>query len=107
MDQILGAAIVAVVAILVVVGVVRVARRRIAPADQFGAGGRSTVPAGTNGYVKSMLAPSGIVTAAGEDWSARSRTGDAIAPGTQVTVTDQDGITLIVEAVSTPSGTQG
>ena len=68
------------------------------PADQFGAGGRSTVPAGTPGFVKSALAPSGIVSAAGEDWSARSRTGATIAPGARVTVIGQDGLTLIVEA---------
>ncbi len=107
MEQVLGGAIVAVLVILAVVGIVRVARRRIAPSDRFGAGGRSTVPAGTAGFVKSALAPSGIVSAAGEDWSAQSRTGATIAPGTRVTVTGQDGLTLIVEADSAPTGTQG
>ena len=107
MEQVFGAAIVAVLVILAVVGIVRVVRRRIAPADQFGAGGRSTVPAGTTGFVKSALQPGGIVTAAGEDWSARSRTGASIASGARVTVTGQDGLTLIVEADSTPTGTPG
>jgi membrane protein implicated in regulation of membrane protease activity len=107
MDQVLGAAVGTVVAILLVVGVIRLLRRRTATSDHFGAGGRSTVPSGTAGIVKTALAPSGVVTAAGEDWSARSRSGAEIASGASVTVMGQDGLTLIVEPASTPRRTQG
>lgn len=107
MDQVLTAAVVTVVVVLVVVGVVRLLRRRTAASDHFGAGGRSTVPTGTAGFVKTAIAPSGIVTAAGEDWTARSKSGAEIAPGAPVTVIGQDGLTLIVEPASTPMRTQG
>ena len=113
MEQVFGAAIVAVLVILAIIGVVRVVGRRIAPADHFGAGGQTrTVPPGTRGVVKtevgtSEVDASGVVSALGEDWSARSRSGEMIHAGAPVTVTGQDGLTLIVEADSTPTGTQG
>ena len=97
-DQILPGAIVAVILILVVVGVARVAqRRRGANEDAFGAGGVSTVAVGTRGVAKTDLAPSGVVRVVGEEWTARSATGNVIAEGVAVRVVRHDGLTLIVE----------
>jgi membrane protein implicated in regulation of membrane protease activity len=113
MDTLLGAAIVTVVVILVVVGVVRVATRQRPKGDHFGAGGQTrTVPPGTRGVVKTEVGTSdvdasGVVSALGEDWSARSRTGGMIPAGAPVTVLGQDGLTLIVEPDSTATRTQG
>ena len=97
MDQLIGAAIVTVIVIFVIVGVVRAIRRRGGLSTSFGAGGSSTVPPGTHGVVKSALAPSGIVRAAGEDWTARSASGGDLAPGQHVVVVAQDGLVLIVD----------
>jgi membrane-bound ClpP family serine protease len=98
-DQILPTAIVVVIAILVVVGVVRAAqRRRGKNEDAFGAGGVTTVAAGTRGTTKSELAPSGVVRVVSEEWTARSADGSVIADGTPVRVVRQDGLVLIVEA---------
>lgn len=105
--DLLGAAVVVVLVILVAVGVVRAIRDRPPHSTQFGAGGRTTIPVGTRGLVKSAIDPSGIVTAVGEDWSARSRSGSPIPEGASVTVTGQDGLTIIVEPASTTSSTQG
>jgi membrane-bound ClpP family serine protease len=98
MDQILPAAIVAVIVILVIVGVVRAASRRRSPhEDAFGAGGTTAVAPGTRGVAATDLGPSGIVRAVGEEWSARSADDRTIPEGTPVRVTDHDGLTLIVE----------
>jgi membrane-bound ClpP family serine protease len=98
-DQVIPAAIVAVVLILIVVGVVRVVmRRRGANEDAFGAGGTNTVPLGSRGVAKTDLAPSGVVLVVGEQWTARSRSGAAIASGQDVRVVAQDGLTLLVDA---------
>ena len=98
-DQLLPAAIVVVIAILVVVGVVRAAqRRRGKNEDEFGAGGVTTVAAGTRGTTRSALAPSGVVRVVSEEWTARSADGSVIADGTPVRVVRQDGLVLIVEA---------
>jgi membrane protein implicated in regulation of membrane protease activity len=102
-DQVLLAAIGAVIIILIVVGVARAVTRQRTPTTGFGAGGSTTVPVGTRGMVKSTIAPSGVVLAAGEEWSARARGGAEIAEGTWVTVVAQDGLTLIV---APESGTQ-
>lgn len=97
-DQILPGAIVAVILILIVVGVVRVAqRRRGANEDTFGAGGISTVAVGTRGVAKTDLAPSGVARVVSEEWTARSANGNTIASGATVRVVSQDGLTLIVE----------
>jgi membrane-bound ClpP family serine protease len=104
MDEVFGAAIIAVIVIFVIVGAVRVILRRPTSTDKFGAGGRSTVPVGTPGFVKTPVAPTGVVTAVGEDWSATSRTGEALAMGAAVTVVGQDGLTVIVEAAPTAAG---
>jgi membrane-bound serine protease (ClpP class) len=77
--------------------VVRVRRRSLAYAGAYGAGGTSTVPAGSEGIVRTSLAPLGVVYAAGEEWTARSSSGASIAPGAEVRVVGQDGLTLIVE----------
>jgi len=92
-----------VVLILIVVGVMRAAsRRRGANEDAFGAGGITKVPIGTTGVARTALAPSGVVYLLGEQWTARSRSGDAIAVGDQVRVVAHDGLTLIVD--SEPAG---
>jgi membrane-bound ClpP family serine protease len=98
-DQVLPAAIIVVVLILIVVGVARiVTRRRGANEDAFGAGGTSQVAVGSRGVAKTDLAPSGVVLVVGEQWTARSGSGETIASGRAVRVVSQDGLTLIVEA---------
>lgn len=102
-DQVIPAAIVAVVLILVVAGAVRVAtRRRGANEEAFGAGGITKVPIGTTGSAQTDLAPSGVVYLLGEQWSARSRTGESIASDSTVVVVGRDALTLIVDPQ--PSG---
>ena len=96
-DQIVLAAIGGVVVILVVVGVGRAAsRRRAVSEDAFGAGGRSQVAIGTKGVAKTALAPSGVVLAAGEQWTANSADGSNIEEGQRIRVVGQDGLTLLV-----------
>ena len=51
---------------------------------------------GTTGVVSAELAPSGMVSVSGEEWSAVSDTGDAIEEGAEVVVTDVEGLTLKV-----------
>ncbi len=82
---------------LVLIVVTRVRRRASLFAGAFGAGGTSTVPAGSDAVVKSPIAPVGVVYAAGEDWSARSIGGSEIGLGEHVRVVGQEGLTLIVE----------
>ena len=98
-EQILGAAIVAAIAILVVVGVVRAARQRRPDATAFGAGGSSRVPNGTTGTARTPIASGGVVYAVGEEWTARSSDGATIPAGVAVRVIDHDGLVLVVEAV--------
>jgi membrane-bound ClpP family serine protease len=46
------------------------------------------------------------VYAAGEEWTARSADGSALARGTEISVVGQDGLTLIVEpttSIDTPT----
>jgi membrane-bound serine protease (ClpP class) len=57
---------------------------------------------GATGSVRSMLAPTGVVYAAGEEWSARSSDERPLAAGTPVRVIGQDGLTLIVEPIEAP-----
>ena len=107
MDQVLPAAVAAVVLILIIVGVVRVVgRRRGRNEDTFGAGGTSKVSLGTLGVAKTVLAPSGVVYVVGEQWTARSRGGTEIASGVRVRVVGQEGLTLIVvaEPADVPAG---
>lgn len=94
---VLMAATTAAFMLLAVVTVVRVRRRSQALATAYGAGGTSLVPAGSDALVKTSLTPTGVVYAAGEEWSARSSSGAAIAQGAHVHVVDQQGLTLIVE----------
>ena len=51
---------------------------------------------GTTGVVSTELAPSGMVFVSGEEWSAVSDTGDSIAEGAEVVVTEVEGLTLKV-----------
>ena len=98
----------AVIVILVIVGVVRVAqRRRGANEDAFGAGGISTVAVGTRGVAKTELAPSGVVRMVSEEWTAKSASGNVIAEGAAVRVVRHDGLTLIVEPVPAGASAEG
>ena len=58
---------------------------------------------GAVGSVRSILAPIGVVYAAGEEWTARAADDRAIPPGTPVRVIGQDGLTLIVEPIESPA----
>ena len=89
--------------LLVLVTIVRARRRGLAYAGAYGAGGSTSVPAGSDGFVKQALTPLGIVYAVGEEWSARSSTGAEIPSGARVRVIGQEGLTLIVE----PEGSIG
>jgi membrane-bound ClpP family serine protease len=53
---------------------------------------------GEAGKVARPIDPIGSVLAAGEEWTARSVDGRAIARGVPVSVVRQDGLTLYVEA---------
>jgi membrane-bound ClpP family serine protease len=102
-EQVIPAAIVAVILILVIAGIVRAAgRRRGANEQEFGAGGVTKVPVGTTGVAQTPLAPAGVVYLLGEQWTARSRTGTAIPIGGGVRVVDHDGLTLIVDGQPAP-----
>jgi membrane-bound serine protease (ClpP class) len=57
---------------------------------------------GAIGSVRSALAPTGVVYAAGEEWTARSSDDQQLTPGTPVRVVGQDGLTLIVEPIESP-----
>jgi len=81
----------------VLMTVVRVRRESRAFVGAYGAGGSSIVPAGSEGLVKTSLAPLGVVYAVGEEWSARSEDDTVIAMGEHVRVVGQEGLTLIVE----------
>ncbi|MDH5244049.1 MAG: NfeD family protein [Chloroflexota bacterium] len=96
-EQVLVAAIVAVVAILVIAGLFRVAQRRRGSDTSFGAGGTTEIPIGTRGTSKTLVSSSGVVYAAGEEWTARTADGSAILPGQRIRVTSSDGLMLIVE----------
>ena len=91
------AAITAGYVILVLVTVVRVRRRSRAYAGVYGAGGSSVIPLGSAALAKTALAPTGVVYAAGEEWTARSDSGVEIPPGQPLRVIGQEGLTLIVE----------
>jgi membrane-bound ClpP family serine protease len=107
-DQILPGAILVVIVILIVVGVVRAAQRRRGPnEDAFGAGGVTTVAAGTRGVTTTELAPSGVVRVVSEEWTAKSADGRRVADGTPVRVVRQDGLTLIVEPEPAGSPAEG
>ena len=51
---------------------------------------------GTTGVVSAELAPSGMVSVSGEEWSAVSDTGDSIEEGAEVVITEVEGLTLKV-----------
>ena len=51
---------------------------------------------GTTGVVSAELAPSGMVSVSGEEWSAVSDTCDAIEEGAEVVITEVEGLTLKV-----------
>jgi membrane-bound ClpP family serine protease len=57
---------------------------------------------GATGIASTPIAPTGIVMAQGEAWTARSRHG-SIRPGESLTVVGVDGLELIVE----PAGPLG
>jgi membrane-bound serine protease (ClpP class) len=57
------------------------------------------VPVGLTGTVRGDLRPSGVIYAAGEEWSARTGDGRPVPRGAEVRVVGQEGLTLIVEPV--------
>ncbi len=81
----------AVLLVAVVYGVVR--SRRVSMAVAGGA----TIQAGVAGEVRSPLLPLGTITAAGEEWTARTADGSPLQRGTPVRVVAVDGLTLTVE----------
>jgi membrane-bound serine protease (ClpP class) len=83
---------------LAIATVIRTRRRLQTAPAAYGAGGTSTVPAGTPGEVRVSLNPIGSVYAAGEEWTARSA-GPPLERGTPIVVVGQEGLTLIVEPV--------
>jgi membrane-bound serine protease (ClpP class) len=85
---------------LLLVTVVRSRQRSRAYAGGYSAGGSRVLAVGTSARVRVALAPSGIVHAAGEDWTARAVDGHTIEPDARVRVVRQEGLTLIVEPVS-------
>ncbi|HVA86063.1 MAG TPA: nodulation protein NfeD [Candidatus Saccharimonadales bacterium] len=90
------------VALAFAVVVVRAAfrLRRMSPtlvAPGLSGSGIGTV--GQVGEVRQDLAPAGSIYVAGEEWSARSATGQAVPRGLPVRVIGQEGLTLIVEPV--------
>jgi membrane protein implicated in regulation of membrane protease activity len=52
---------------------------------------------GQLGYVQRTVDPVGTVYVRGESWTARSD--EKLAAGTEISVVEQDGLTLYVEAV--------
>ena len=81
----------AVLVALVVFGAIR--SRRVGLAVPIG----SSVSPGAVGQVRSPLAPLGSVIANGEEWSARSASGQPLERGTPIRVTKVEGLTLTVE----------
>jgi membrane-bound serine protease (ClpP class) len=57
----------------------------------------ATVAPGAVGEVRSPLAPLGSVLANGEEWSARSASGESLGRGTPIRVIKVEGLTLTVE----------
>jgi membrane-bound serine protease (ClpP class) len=60
-------------------------------------GAGAIVPVGLTGTVRGDLHPTGVVYAAGEEWTARTGDGRALPRGAAVRVVGQEGLTLIVE----------
>jgi membrane-bound serine protease (ClpP class) len=58
---------------------------------------------GQGGKVARPIDPVGSVVAVGEEWTARSASGRAIARGVAVRVVGQDGLTLLVEPTAGPA----
>jgi membrane-bound serine protease (ClpP class) len=81
----------AVLVAIVVFGVVR--SRRVGNATPVGA----TVSPGAVGEVRSPLSPLGSVLANGEEWSARTLSGQPLERGTPIRVVKVEGLTLTVE----------
>lgn len=93
-----------VMGVIVVVAV----RSRNLPASPGTVGTVEATP-GTLGEVRRPLTPVGSVYADGEEWTARSSDGSAVARGTPVRIVAREGLTVVVEPVveasSGPAGT--
>ncbi len=89
--------------LLALTTVVRSRRGSLALASLYGAGGTGVVPAGSAGVARTALAPSGVIYAVGEEWTARSSDGRPIEPGTALKVVRQEGLTLVVEPAAEAS----
>jgi membrane-bound serine protease (ClpP class) len=62
------------------------------------------VASGTQGVVRKPLEPLGSAYIAGEEWTARSADDRPIERGTPIKVVAVDGLTVLVEPDSQPSG---
>jgi membrane-bound serine protease (ClpP class) len=81
-----------------------IVRAALATRKQLPASGAETL-IGMVGTVRQALDPRGIVHASGEEWTARSTAGPILG-GTEVRVTDIEGLTLVVEPVGAGSEAQ-
>ncbi|MDQ3491649.1 MAG: nodulation protein NfeD [Chloroflexota bacterium] len=70
---------------------------KLAPVAIGGMSQGPIIPVGTPAAVRRPLAPEGSVYAVGEEWTARTVEGTAVARGSPVRVVGQDGLTLLVE----------
>ncbi len=70
---------------------------KLAPVAIGGMSQGPIIPVGTPAAVRRPLAPEGSVYAVGEEWTARTVEGAAVARGTPVRVVGQNGLTLLVE----------
>lgn len=84
-------------AFMAIVLLAAIRTHRVAPMTIGGTAGGPRLPLGTAAAVRLPLAPTGVVYAAGEEWTARSATGRALERGTPVQVVGQEGLTLLVE----------
>ncbi|MBA2570293.1 MAG: nodulation protein NfeD [Chloroflexi bacterium] len=90
-------------AFMAVVVIAALRTHRVAPMAIGGTAGGPTLPLGTPAAVRRPLAPMGSVYAVGEEWTARTATGEALERGTPVRVVGQEGLTLLVEPADAPT----
>ena len=90
-------------AFMAIVVIAALRTHRVAPMAIGGTAGGPTLPLGTPAAVRRPLAPMGSVYAVGEEWTARTTTGEALERGTPVRVVGQEGLTLLVEPADAPT----
>jgi len=82
-------------------GIALVAARRAAHLSAPRGAVGTPLAAGLEGEVRRPLAPYGSVYVGGEEWSARALGDRALDRGTPIRVINQDGLTVVVEALDT------